>query len=135
MAVRAACARSVGGFDDRLFAYWEDVDLCLRAADAGWRVGVVMEAAAAESGSTASPFAQSYYMARNHILLARARLGTARTLLVIAIVIGMALQAQVGAALPWRPPARRCASRAYARGRWLGARDGIASRGGPAPSA
>ncbi|HVE94464.1 MAG TPA: glycosyltransferase family 2 protein [Acidimicrobiales bacterium] len=135
LAVRAACARSTGGFDERLFAYWEDVDFCLRAADAGWRVGVVMGAAAAESGSTASPFAQSYFMARNHVLLARSRLGTARTWLVIAVVIGMALQAQVGASLPWRPADRRGASRAYARGRWLGVRDGIVNRGGPAPCA
>lgn len=133
MAVRAACARRVGGFDETLFAYWEDVDFCLRAADAGWRVGVVMSAAAAESGSTTPSFAQSYYMARNHLLLARARLGRARSALVTGVVAGMAAQAHVGAMLPWRPRVRRAASHAYARGRWRGLRDGLAGRGGPAP--
>lgn len=37
--VRQAAFRAVGGFDERYFMYVEDVDLCRRLWDAGWRVG------------------------------------------------------------------------------------------------
>lgn len=36
-AYRAAAFRAAGGFDENLFAYWEDVDLALRLRLAGWR--------------------------------------------------------------------------------------------------
>jgi GT2 family glycosyltransferase len=35
-AYRAAAFRDLGGFDETLFAYWEDVDLALRMRQAGW---------------------------------------------------------------------------------------------------
>ena len=35
-AYRAGPFRSLGGFDETLFAYWEDVDLALRFRGAGW---------------------------------------------------------------------------------------------------
>src|SRR6266508_5049092 len=51
LVVRAACARQTGGFDASLHSYMEDVDFCLRAKDAGWRVGVVPSAIAWGLGS------------------------------------------------------------------------------------
>jgi N-acetylglucosaminyl-diphospho-decaprenol L-rhamnosyltransferase len=36
-AYRASAFRAAGGFDEALFAYWEDVDLALRLRLAGWR--------------------------------------------------------------------------------------------------
>ena len=36
-AYRLPAFRELGGFDEVLFAYWEDVDLALRFREAGWR--------------------------------------------------------------------------------------------------
>ncbi len=36
--VRQACGQQLGGFDERYFLYYEDVDFCRRAHDAGWSV-------------------------------------------------------------------------------------------------
>jgi len=38
MLVRESVWRQVGGFDDKFFMYWEDVDLCKRVREQGWRV-------------------------------------------------------------------------------------------------
>lgn len=38
MLFRAQAFRDVGGFDDRFFLYYEDVDICTRLWKAGWRV-------------------------------------------------------------------------------------------------
>lgn len=39
MLVRREVLRSTGGFDERFFLYCEDVDFCVRAVAAGWRLG------------------------------------------------------------------------------------------------
>lgn len=38
LLVRRACLRSVNGFDPSFFLYYEDVDFCRRARNAGWKV-------------------------------------------------------------------------------------------------
>jgi GT2 family glycosyltransferase len=38
LMVRRECFRQLGGFDDRFFLYYEDVDLCRRAREHGWSV-------------------------------------------------------------------------------------------------
>lgn len=38
MFFRAEAFRDVGGFDDRFFLYYEDVDICARLWKAGWKV-------------------------------------------------------------------------------------------------
>ncbi len=38
MLVRREALDEVGLFDERFFLYWEDVDLCKRMADGGWKV-------------------------------------------------------------------------------------------------
>jgi N-acetylglucosaminyl-diphospho-decaprenol L-rhamnosyltransferase len=44
MMVRRAAWQALGGFDERIFLYWEDTDLCWRAWLAGWRVLRIPEA-------------------------------------------------------------------------------------------
>jgi GT2 family glycosyltransferase len=45
-AYRLDAYHAVGGFDERLFAYWEDVDLALALQLAGWRCRLAPEARA-----------------------------------------------------------------------------------------
>ncbi len=54
MLLRTECLRSVGGFDEGFRSYVEDVDLCLRVHDAGWRVATVVAAAGHGLGSVSA---------------------------------------------------------------------------------
>jgi GT2 family glycosyltransferase len=69
----------LGGFDERLFAYYEEVDLCLRARDAGLVVRVEPMAEIAHVGHRgfAAGFTPTaaYLKARNLWLVARRALG------------------------------------------------------------
>ena len=38
MLFRAEAFRAIGGFDERFFLYYEDVDICARLWEAGWKV-------------------------------------------------------------------------------------------------
>jgi N-acetylglucosaminyl-diphospho-decaprenol L-rhamnosyltransferase len=54
MLLRRECLESIGGFDEQFFMYYEEVDLCRRATDAGWEVyvdprAVVMHVGAAST--------------------------------------------------------------------------------------
>lgn len=62
---------AVGGFDERYFAYLEDVDLALRLQLAGWRCRFVPAVAlhAGESSSRALPGGHLYLVERNTLLL------------------------------------------------------------------
>ncbi len=51
--VRTAAFREVGGFDERFFMYFEDVDLCIRLEKAGWRLGREPRAVACHAGGFA----------------------------------------------------------------------------------
>jgi GT2 family glycosyltransferase len=54
LLVRLAGLRQVGGFDERYFAYWEDVDLCARVLRAGGDLRAVPEATCRHLGNAAS---------------------------------------------------------------------------------
>ena len=132
MVFRAACLQEAGLFDEQLFAYWEDVDLCLRARRAGWGVGVVPGAAAADQGYSAGFFNQSYYVARNCLLVVGKHLGRRRRNLAAGRLAWRTLTAYAGSIVPTRSADHRARSRAYAAGRWAGLRDGLRGRGGAA---
>jgi GT2 family glycosyltransferase len=48
--VRTEAFREAGGFDERFFMYFEDVDLCVRLANAGWRMVQEPRAVARHAG-------------------------------------------------------------------------------------
>lgn len=53
MMCRREVWEATGGFDPAYFMYYEDIDLCRRARQAGWEVGIVPEAVAVhESGGS-----------------------------------------------------------------------------------
>ena len=72
---KRACLESVLPFDERLFAYCEDVDICWRAWQQGWVVAAVLAARACESGRSLDQAACIYLNARNSLLVARWRGG------------------------------------------------------------
>lgn len=68
---RRAAVQAVGGFDERLFSYLEDVDLGLRLRMAGWRCryvpAVARHAGGGSSGQLERPVA--WWVQRNTLLL------------------------------------------------------------------
>ncbi|WP_032366983.1 glycosyltransferase family 2 protein [Rhodococcoides fascians] len=67
---------SLGGFRDDLFMYWEDADLCARAAEERLKLAVatkarIWHAVGATSGSSGLSPLYYYYMQRNRVILAR----------------------------------------------------------------
>lgn len=82
--IRSELAAQLGGFDDRFFLVWEDVDLSLRAAASGaGKPLMVADAHVSHEGSTtfggaATPLYRYFYV-RNSYLIARKHLrGIAR---------------------------------------------------------
>jgi GT2 family glycosyltransferase len=66
MLARREVFEQVGLLDERFFMYVEETELCLRAARAGWRIGVVAEAIAEQQhGHLRRPALHSYLIARN----------------------------------------------------------------------
>jgi len=76
LLVDRAMIDAVGFLDERYFAYYEDLDWCLRARAAGWRSLYVGDAVAAHAGSVSANRGMSssqssfvnYYGARNALL-------------------------------------------------------------------
>jgi GT2 family glycosyltransferase len=62
LLLRRTCVEQVGAFDADFGSYGEDVDLCLRARAAGWKVGVVDGAGAEGAGSVEPRFRTQMYV-------------------------------------------------------------------------
>jgi GT2 family glycosyltransferase len=72
MLIRRSLLEQVGCFDERFFIYWEEIDLCVRARQAGWRLMHVPGAKLWHKGVNRNyrPAPRvTYYTTRNHFLL------------------------------------------------------------------
>ena len=70
--VRREVVEQIGLLDEQFFVYWEDVDWCLRARRAGWRVVLEPRARVWHKGVQRDyqpPPSVTYYSARNRFLL------------------------------------------------------------------
>ncbi|MET4129017.1 glycosyltransferase family 2 protein [Roseovarius sp. MBR-6] len=54
LMIRQAVIDEIGGFDETFFLYFEETDLCLRAARAGWRTDYVHESRVEHLGSVST---------------------------------------------------------------------------------
>jgi N-acetylglucosaminyl-diphospho-decaprenol L-rhamnosyltransferase len=131
LLIRAACAEEIGGFWSQLFAYYDEVDFCLRARDAGWRVGVASHALAHEPGPTVSTDRYIYLLTRNSLALVRRHSGRVAFLRGAASIAFNCTRAFAGSIAPWRRPEQRELSRHYAGPRAWGVFDAVRGRLGP----
>lgn len=89
MLVRAVVFADAGKFDERFFAYSEDVEFCLRARAHGWKILHVPEAIVTHAPSSAvkknrGKWFRDYYVTRNKLLLLRKRVTGLRWALFLA---------------------------------------------------
>ncbi len=95
MLVRRPAFDAVGGFDEAYFMYVEDVDLCWRLRQAGWRVGYEPAARVVHTVGASSERAPYRMIAAHHRSLLRfaARSTTGRRRLLLPLVaVGLALR-------------------------------------------
>jgi GT2 family glycosyltransferase len=76
----------LGGYDERYFSFYEDVDLNVRARIAGWRFGYVPEAAVWHVGNASWQAGFARPNAENARLVARNRLATQIKFMPLAVV-------------------------------------------------
>lgn len=127
-AYRRTAWNQVGGLDEAIFAYAEDLDLALRLRGAGWRASAVPEAVGIHLGSAThghrtawqrrhAGFARGYLLHRYGVL--RSRQAMLALTIETAAVLGDAVLSRDLAALSGRVAGWRSAS-------------GLAGRGAPA---
>ncbi len=83
LVIRGDCLREVG-LDGRYFLGFEDVDLCYRARDAGWRVVLTPRPAWHRGGGSIRGDRYVFYIVRNRLWFGRSRRWRARTALIAA---------------------------------------------------
>jgi N-acetylglucosaminyl-diphospho-decaprenol L-rhamnosyltransferase len=121
MLARRGCLDDVGLFDERYFAYCEEADLALRAAERGWQIGVVRGAEVRNAHVSSHAAVVDYLQLRNTLLLVREHFG----LWPVAMRVVMALwQLAIGLVVParrgpyWHPSARLVALKDFFLGRF-----------------
>jgi hypothetical protein len=113
MLARPACMQQIGGFDERLGSYVEDVDICLRARDAGWRVGVAPRARAA--GIWRASTNVTFMVDVNSVMVAVKRGGIRSAYGILLRYVYWIVRGAIAALDVRREPARRKASLVHAR--------------------
>ncbi len=95
-AVRRAAFEQVGGFDESYFMYAEDVDLCWRLGQVGWRVAYVPDAAVAHVQGVSTARHPYVMLVHHHVSLFRFAVRSSRgwrRLALPAVAAGLAVRA------------------------------------------
>ena len=103
LLIRRSLFEHLGGFDERFHVYYEDVDLCARAWDAGFAVHHVAEARVRHDGQGTTRQVKArrlFYIQRSRVLYAAKHHGTATALalLVATFLVQMPLRFALAAA-------------------------------------
>lgn len=88
---RRSALEDVGLFDERYFAYCEEADLGLRAAAAGWEIGLVRGAMVHNPNMSNPRPVIDYLMVRNTLLLVRTHSGRYKATIRFAIAVAQVL--------------------------------------------
>ncbi len=120
--VRRSAFGAVGGMDNAIFMYYEDVDLCLRLGGAGWTVAYLPDASAFHAGGKSSRKALERMLVEgmaSHLYVMKKHLGDhAGRLLAILTFPEMVLRTLLWGGLfllPGFRPEARARLRAYRR--------------------
>lgn len=102
LMIRRPLLDRLDGFDERFFVYWEDADLCARAAAAGFAVCHVAQAEIRHRGQGTTEAVKDrrlFYFLRAQALYARKHHGRAAFLAVLAAALAVNLPVRLGRAL------------------------------------
>jgi GT2 family glycosyltransferase len=132
--LRAEALGAVGLYDEGLYGYCEDADLCLRLERAGWRAGVVADAGAAgETGVASRPGAVAYLMTRNNMRYRRVVAGGVGVLDGLRLCLRETVHYVRMMLDPRSPGSMRRASFANVTGTWAGVGGFLCGRNGRPP--
>ena len=107
LLIRRALFEELGGFDERFFVYFDDVDLCLRARKAGWAVVHFAGAEAYHRGGGTSDRVRDlrlFYGLRSRILFAAKHFAPTGAVLTAAVTLGVEPLTRLAHALLARSP-------------------------------
>lgn len=102
LLIRRSLFETLGGFDERYFVYFDDVDLCLSAREAGWGVMHFAGAEAEHKGcgtTEAIKDVRLFYALRSRLLFAAKRFGPAALAAVVAATLVAEPLVRIGHAL------------------------------------
>lgn len=136
LLLRSEAVLAAGEFDERLWSYCEDADLCLRVARVGFGVGVVLDAVADQApGAAKRPGPWAYLRARNGLAVSQRLAGGRGVAAALARWSGLALSelARTLARLTPLRPGDPAATWPVAVGTARGIVDFLRGRWGPPP--
>ena len=90
LMIRRALFEQLGGFDERFFLYYEDVDLCLAARQAGWTVVHYAGAQASHTGGGSTAAVKDrrlYHHARSRMAYVAKRHGRGAAILLAGLIL------------------------------------------------
>jgi N-acetylglucosaminyl-diphospho-decaprenol L-rhamnosyltransferase len=92
--LRPTAVKEIGGFDESIFLYGEDTDLCARLLDRGWRVGLAPAARAWHAiGGSQAPGSTRWVDGLEQFLVRAGRSRLSRLVCFLSMAVGLAVRA------------------------------------------